>query len=237
MNVRLSTLTPTIFRMALGALRANRMRSLLTTLGVVIGVGTVVGMVSIIEGFNKTVAASITSFGSHVIYVRKTRPGSFNPDLVDSVRRTPAFSVEDAEAIRRVCPDVGAVTVVGFIDAVTVSYRGRSTTGIQVLGVDPYVQKVNAYDPWMGRFITDEEVRRRAQVVVLGKDVRETLMPGGDPIGKTVHLNDVPFTVVGELEPKGKSLFFNPDEIINIPYSTLTKYFPPGPDPPFFLPK
>jgi putative ABC transport system permease protein len=106
-----------------------------------------------------------------------------------------------------------------------------------VLGVDPYVQVVNSYDPWMGRFFTFEEVRRRAQVVVLGKDVREAIMPGQDPVGKIIHLNGVPFEVIGELEPKGKSLFFNPDEIINIPYSTLTKFFPPAPDAMFFVPK
>jgi putative ABC transport system permease protein len=96
---------------------------------------------------------------------------------------------------------------------------------------------VNAYDPWLGRFFTAEELRRRAQVVVLGHDVSETIMPGIDPIGKIIHLNGVPFEVVGELTPKGKSLFFNPDEIINIPYTTLTKFFPPGPDAMFFVPK
>jgi len=237
MSPRLRSLAVPVLRMALEAVRAHGLRSWLTTLGVVIGVATVVAMVSIIQGFDRTVAGSITSFGSHVIYVRKVRPGAFNPDLIDSVRRTPAFTDEDAEAIRRLCPDVRAVTVMGFIDQISIEYRGRSTTGVQVLGVDPYVQEVNAYDPWMGRFFTQEEVRRRAQVVVLGRDVRETLMPSGDPIGKTIHLNGVPFEVVGELAPKGKTLFFNPDEIINIPYTTLTKFFPPGPDAMFFVPK
>jgi putative ABC transport system permease protein len=80
-------------------------------------------------------------------------------------------------------------------------------------------------------------VRRGAQVVVLGKDIREAIMTGEDPVGKTVHLNGIPFEVVGELAPKGKSLFGSADEFINIPYTTLTKYFPPPPDAPFFIPK
>src|SRR5678815_2038943 len=80
-------------------------------------------------------------------------------------------------------------------------------------------------------------MRRSGQVVVLGKNVREALMTGEDPIGKIVHLNGIPFRVVGELEPKGKSLFTSADDLINIPYTTLTKYFPPGPDAPFFVPK
>jgi putative ABC transport system permease protein len=156
---------------------------------------------------------------------------------VDSIRRTPAFSPDDAEAIRERCPDVASVTVIGFVAGITVSYRGRSTRGVQTLGVDPHVQEVNAYDPGNGRFFTPEELRRAGQVVVLGKEIREAVMTGEDPVGKTVHLNGIPFQVVGELEPKGKSLFGSADEFINIPYTTLTKYFPPGPDAPFFVPK
>ena len=225
-----------VVSMALRALRANRMRSLLTTLGIVIGVGTVVAMTSIIQGFDRTVQSSITSFGSHVIYMRKARPGVFNPDLVDSVRRTPAFTVEDAEALRRRCPDVRQVAIMGFVEAVTISYRGRSSRGVQMIGADPPIQEVNAYDPWLGRFFTDEEVRRRAQVAVVGKSIRDDLMGGIDPIGKTLHVNGVPFRIVGELAPKGRSLFFDPDQIVTIPYTTMTKLFPPGPDASFFVP-
>lgn len=225
-----------VVSMALRALRANRMRSLLTTLGIVIGVGTVVAMTSIIQGFDRTVQLSISSFGSHVIYMRKARPGAFNPDLIDSVRRTQAFTVEDAEALRRRCPDVKGVSIIGFVEAAKVSYRGRSSRGIQIIGSDPSIQEVNSYDPWVGRFFTEEEVRRRAQVAVVGKSIRDDLMGGIDPIGRILHVNGVPFRIVGELEPKGRSLFFNPDEILTIPYTTMTKLFPPGPDASFFVP-
>jgi putative ABC transport system permease protein len=230
-------LVPSVFRMALGSLRANRLRSLLTTLGVVIGVATVVAMVSIIQGFNRTVEDSIRSFGSHTIYVRKLKPGLFVGGLPDSLRHRHAFTVEDAEAIRRLCPDVGEVSIVGFVENITVRYRGQTSRGLQLIGADPEIQKVNVYDPWLGRFFTEEEVRHRAQVMVIGKEIRQTLFTGGDPIGKIVHLDDIPFRVVGELEPKGRSLFFNPDEIITIPYTTLAKYFPPPDDAPFYVPR
>jgi putative ABC transport system permease protein len=113
----------------------------------------------------------------------------------------------------------------------------RTTRGVQILGADPAIQVVNVYDPWFGRFFTDEELRRRAQVVVIGKDVREALFSGGDPIGQTVHIGGVPFRVVGELEPKGKSLFFNPDEVVTLPYTTMHKFFAPPVDAPFFIPR
>ena len=236
MSAPLRSLGGPVARMALGSLRANRLRSLLTTLGVVIGVATVVAVASIIQGFNHTVESSITAFGSHVIYIRKFKPDFFTADFPESLRHRHAFSVDDAAALRRLCPDVKEVAVIGFVDAVTMSHRGRVSRGVQVLGSDANVQEVNRYDPWMGRFFTEQEVAHAAQVVVLGKDIREALMSGGDPIGKTVHINGVPFRVVGELEPKGRSLFFNLDEIITIPYTTLTKFFPPAPDAPFFVP-
>ncbi len=227
-----------VFRMSVGSLRAHGLRSLLTTLGVVVGVATVVAMASIIQGFNRTVEQSISSFGSHSIYVRMFKPGFFVGGFPDSLRHRKAFTADDAHAIRRLCPDIGHVTIIGFTENVSISYRGRSSRGLQLIGCDPDIQEVLRYDPWLGRFFTDEEVQRRSQVIVIGKDIREALFPdGSSPIGKPVHVNGVPFRVVGELEPKGRSLFGNPDEFITIPYTALTKYFPPPPDAPFYVPK
>jgi putative ABC transport system permease protein len=236
-NRALLSLLPTVAAMALGSLRAHRMRSLLTALGVVVGVATVVAMASIIQGFNRTVEASLSSFGSHVIYVRKLKPGLFLGDFPDSIRNRRAFTADDARAIERLCPDVAEVAIIGFIESATLRHGGRTAGGVQVIGSDPAIQEVNQYDPWLGRFFTDAEVHRRSQVMVIGPEIRKTLMSGGDPVGKTVHVNRVPFRVVGELEPKGRSLFFNPDEIITIPYTTLEKYFPPPDDAPFYIPK
>jgi putative ABC transport system permease protein len=237
MNPSALALAPMVLRMALRSLRANRLRSLLTLLGIMIGVAMVVAMASIIQGFTHTVTSSLGAFGSNVIYVRKLKPDLFLGGFPDSLRRRPAFTLGDAAAIKNLCPDVREVTIIGFLDGLTVEYHGRVLRGVQVFGTDPKIQTVNVYDPWLGRFFTEEEVRRSAQVVVLGRDVRVQLFTGEDPIGKTIHLNRVPFRVVGELEPKGKTLFFNPDELINIPYSTLTKFFPPADDAPFFVPK
>jgi putative ABC transport system permease protein len=224
--------------MSLTSVLANRLRSLLATVGVTIGVMSVVTMASIIQGFNRVVISSITSFGSHVLYVRKVAlEDLFNPTLADTIRHRRGFTLDDRDAILLHCPDVRAVTVLNFMDAVTVRHQDRSIPNVQALGVDPQVQEVNHYDPAVGRFFTEEEVRRSAQVAVLGKSIREALFSGGDPIGKDVHVNGVPFRVVGELEPKGSNLFGNFDELLTVPYTTLDKFFPPGPDAPFFVPK
>jgi len=227
-----------VLRMSFDSLRAHGLRSLLTTLGVVIGVMTVVAMVSIIEGFNQSVAKSISAFGSHVIYVRMFKPGFFVGGFPDSLRHRMAFTAEDARAIREQCPDVGYVNVMSFAENATVSHRGHASRGLELIGSDTDVQFVLKYDPGAGRFFTNEEVQRRAPVMVIGKDIREGLFPhGGSAIGRTVHLNGLPFVVIGELEPKGRSLFENPDELITIPYTTLEKYFPPPPNAPFYVPK
>jgi putative ABC transport system permease protein len=227
-----------ILRVAVESLRAHGLRSLLTTLGVVIGVATVVAMTSIIQGFNRTVERSISSFGSHVIYVRMFRPGFFVGGFPDSLRHRMAFTPEDAQAIRELCPDVKEVSVMGFVENATISYRGHSSRGLELIGADPEVQVVLKYDPGQGRFFTEDELQRRAQVIVIGKDIRDGLfVRGNSPLGATVHVNGQPFRVVGELEPKGRSLFSNPDELITIPYTALEKYFPPPPDAPFYVPK
>lgn len=226
-----------VFGMAATSLRAHRMRSLLTTLGVVIGVATVVAMASIIQGFNHTVKSSIATFGSHTIYVRKFAPGFFAGGFPDSLRNRRAFTPEDADALRRLCPDVEDVAIIGFIQSGSLKYRGKQTTNLQVIGSNPAIQTVNIYDPWIGRFFTEEEVKHRSQVMVIGKDVRDALFTGEHFLGKTVHLNRIPFRLIGELEPKGRSVFGSSDDMITIPYTTLEKYFPVADDAPFWVPK
>jgi putative ABC transport system permease protein len=235
--VPLSRLIGTVVQMSFGSLRAHRMRSLLTTLGVVIGVGTVVAMASIIQGFNRTVQSSVSSFGSHTVYVRKFAPGFFAGGFPDSLRHRKAFTADDARAIRRLCPDVEEVAIIGFVESAQLRYRNRTTRRTQLIGSNPAIQTVNLYDPWIGRFFTEEEVRHRAQVMVIGRDVRDALFTGENFLDKTVHLNGIPFRIVGELEPRGRSLFSNPDEFITVPYTTMEKYFPPPDDAPFYVPK
>jgi len=232
----MGALMPAVIQMAFTSLRANRMRSLLTVLGVVVGVATVVAMASIIQGFNRTVETSLSSFGTDVIYVRKFRPGVFFGSLPESLRGRKAFTEEDAAAIRRLCPDVRDVAIIGFVESAALRYGNRSTRGVTIIGSEPSIQTVNRYDPWIGRFFTEEEVRRRGQVMIIGKDIREALFQGAPAVGKMVHVNRIPFRVVGELEPKGRSLFGNPDELVTMPYTSLTKYFPPPVHPPFYMP-
>ena len=225
------------FTMARGALVANRLRSLLALLGIVIGVGTVIAMVSLINGFQRSFQQSIQSFGNNTIYIRRIRPGiNFSGSVPDSLRQRRAFTMPDAQAILDRSPAVRAIAPLKWPwSDFRLGYRGKLTKTTFVYGTDDQYLVVHSYDLARGRFFTQNEVVRRAPVVVLGHDTREALFGDASGLGQTVHLNGTPFTVIGEFETKGKFLGENFDEVACVPYTVIDKYWPtPASAPPWF---
>jgi len=222
------------FRIARQALAANRMRSLLALLGIVIGVATVIAMMSLINGFQRSFQKGIQSFGSNTIYVRTFRPGAaFVHGIPDSLRKRHAFTMDDAAAVRDRSPAVAAVSPIKIAAAdIRLSYRDRTTKTTTVFGSNEWLLRTRGFDLSRGRYYTEEEVSHRANVVVLGKDTHEALFRDAAGLGQTVHLNGIPFTVIGEFEAKGKFLGSNFDEIATIPWTVADKYWAPGPHPP-----
>ncbi|MBI1799119.1 MAG: ABC transporter permease [Candidatus Eisenbacteria bacterium] len=227
------------FRMATHALFANRMRSLLALLGIVIGVGTVIGMVALINGFQRSFQQSIRSLGNNTIYIRRIRPGiNFSDDALDSLKHRHAFTLEDASAILDRSPAVRAISTWKFPwDNLRIGYRDKITKFTFVFGTDQYYTLTHGQDMGRGRFFTEEEVQRHANVCVLGKDTRDALFGNRNPLGETVHIAGVPFTVVGEFESKGKLFGQNFDEVAVVPYPLIDKYFPAPSDAPPWFPK
>ncbi|MCC6649729.1 MAG: ABC transporter permease [Candidatus Eisenbacteria bacterium] len=227
------------FAMARGALVANRMRSLLALLGVVIGVATVIGMVSLINGFQRSFQQSIQSLGNNTIYIRRIRPGvSFSDGIPDSLKARKAFTMADARAIMDRAPAVKAITPFKFpYTDIKLGHRDKLTKSTFVFGTDDQCLVVRGYDLSAGRFFTLSEVESRASVVVLGKDTRETLFGDASGLGKTVHLNGIPFTVIGEFEKKGKMLGNNFDEVACVPYPVVDKYWSAPTDAPPWFPR
>lgn len=223
--------------MARTSLIANRMRSLLALLGIVIGVGTVIAMVSLINGFQRSFEQSIRSMGNNTIYIRRIRPGvNFGNDIPDSLKQRKAFTMADAGAILDQAPSVKAITPFKFaFNDIKLRYRDRLTKSTFIYGTDDQLLTVRGFELASGRFFTNEEVRRNANVVVLGRDTRQTLFDGGTGMGRTVYLNGIPFTVIGEFEKKGKFLGNNFDEVACVPYSVMDKYWSaPDNAPPWF---
>ena len=212
---------------AFDAIRSNKLRSFLTVLGVIIGVTSIMAIVSVIEGLNQSMKAQIASIGSDVLYVRPFRPGAFVGGFPDSLRRRKWFTIEDAEAIRRSCPAVRAVAPINFVDA-QLRFQEAETRVTTIVGSTPDFQITNNWGVALGRFFTDTEVEHRATVCVLGKDHIEALFPHMNPIGKTVYIGGYPYTVIGQAEERGKFIGMSLDDIVMVPYTTLEKTLGPN---------
>jgi putative ABC transport system permease protein len=227
------------FRMAGRALVANRMRSILALLGIVIGVATLIGMVALVNGLQRSVQQSIQSLGNNTIYIRRIRPGvRFNGDIPDSLRQRRAFTMDDARFIVDRSPAVKAISPLKWPwNNLSVTYHEKKARTVQVYGTNQDYVITNGYDVVRGRFFSAEEVDRRANLCVLGKETRETLFANADPLGRTVHLGGIPFTVIGEFAGKGKLLGENLDQLCVIPYTTIDKHFPAPFDAPPWFPK
>jgi len=216
-----------IMKMAWSSMRANKLRSLLTVLGVIIGVSTVIAMVSLIQGLNESFKRQVQSFGSNTIYIRKWRPQVIIGELPDSLRQRKAFTMEDREAILAQCPAVRAVSPLNFLDEPQpVRYRKKETKPTFILGTSQAYQETNGYNVSSGRFFTEAEVEHRSQVCVVGGATLETLFPHQDAVGQTIHIGKVPFKIIGELSTRGRFLGQSLDEIVMIPHTDVRKYFP-----------
>lgn len=217
--------------MALHSLRANKLRSALTVLGVVVGVTTLVGMVAVIQGLNASTAKQLRSLGSDVIYVTRDNGGGGPGSMPDSLRNRKQLTVEDGRAIAAFCPSVEDVSP-GWDTNARLSYHTKVSQPMETIGASASYQETNNSFVERGRFFTDEEVRRSASVCVLGTDAEDAVF-SGDPLGKQVRLGGSSFTVIGVFEKRGKLLGDSWDDVIVIPYTTSEKRF--GSDQYFYL--
>jgi putative ABC transport system permease protein len=215
--------------MAVDTLRANKLRSSLTILGVTVGVVTVIFMVSIIQGLNKAFAEQIEALGSNAIWATKFDP-SFGHQIGPEELHRKDLTLEDAEAIRQEAPSVLSVSPIHRKIAETVRYADKQSDTPILIGVTPYYEFTQSSYVSRGRFITDQDLRERSNICVLGQDLVRALFPYEDPLDKQVKINGRPFHVVGVMEPLGNFLGQSRDNSIFVPITTFDKYYP---DPPF----
>ena len=211
--------------MAFDTLRANKLRSLLTILGVTVGVLTVIFMVSIIQGLNKAFAQQIEALGSNAIWATKFDP-SFGHQPTSEEMHRKDLTLEDADAIRNEAPSVLSVSPIHRKIAETVRYADKQSDTPIVIGATPYYEFTQSSYVDRGRFITDTDLRERANICVLGKDLVKSLFPYEEPIDKELKINGKPFKVVGVMEPLGNFLGQSRDNTVFVPITTFDKYYP-----------
>jgi putative ABC transport system permease protein len=210
------------FRVALRALNRNKMRSILTMLGIIIGVGAVIAMVGIGQGASASIQAQIANLGNNMLIIQ---PGSANTGgLRGGAGSNTTLTGDDVEAMASECPSVKAATP-------TVRANGQLVFGNQnwapssgITGVNDKYPEIRSWPIATGEFITEADVRTGARVAVLGKTVVDNLFGGGDPIGQMLRVRNLPFKVVGVLTVKGQNQFGqDQDDVVFVPYTTAQK--------------
>jgi putative ABC transport system permease protein len=204
-------------RIALRALRVNRMRSALTMLGIIIGVAAVIAMVGVGAGATARIQQQIQSMGSNLIIVL---PGSVSTNGVRlGSGAVASLSEDDAKAIATECPSVAltAPTVHGGVQVV----YGNNNWATNAQGVTPDYMTIRDYTMLSGQFFTTQDVDSAAKTAVLGETVAQNLFGDSDPTGQVVIIKNVPFSVAGVLTPKGQSpTGQDQDDVILLPIST-----------------
>jgi putative ABC transport system permease protein len=208
------------FRIALRALARNKLRSFLTMLGIIIGVGAVIAMVAIGEGAKKRVQEQIASLGTNLLVILPGTVTLGGARTGSGGRQTLVAS--DARAIMREIPVVsGASPVVRQVQQVIAGDQNWSTP---VQGVAPEFQQIREWQVQEGRFISQADIENTAKVALIGQTVAYNLFGDNDPIGAVIRIKKIPFHVIGILGAKGQSgNGTDQDDVVMVPYTTMMK--------------
>jgi putative ABC transport system permease protein len=203
-------------KIAGGALQRNKMRSLLTMLGIIIGVGAVIGSVSLTSGATKQVEDQVSSLGESVITVFS---GNFTSGgMRGGWGSAPTLTVGDATAIAGIANVLAVSPEVRDREQVLANGLNWNT---QVMGESPDYPQIRNWDMASGSMFSDQDVRSLAKSAVIGKTVADELFPNENPVGETIRIRNLPFLVVGELASKGFNLFGqDQDDVVIVPYTS-----------------
>jgi putative ABC transport system permease protein len=230
------TLFKEVVAMAFDTVRSNKLRSGLTVLGVVIGVTSIVGMTSLIRGFDESLRDLIRTIGPDTIFIQRFGVTSFaNGAQFDQLLKRPNLNTGDARAIQELAPSVGLVDIEfgaggpGARNQMRVFYRDQRTRPLLIFGTGEFFAQGTRIPMLYGRFFNGVEVRYRKKVVVLGNTAYKVLFePSGlDPIGKTVRVGDDRYEVVGVFDARPAAGGFNlqQDDFVVIPYTVYQQTF------------
>ena len=226
-------------KMGLDTLWHHKLRSALTILGVVIGTMTVIVIAAFVAGIDARVSKEIESFGTNSIYIYRFDPGfNFNPTQEERMRKP--LSYEDMLAVESECPSVTYATAFispidffggPFTERVNVRYRDIEMTNAAVQGTSPSYFKMGVTNIDEGRYFTDEENKRHANVLVIGRDVANTLFPYTNAVDREVSINGRGYKVVGVLAERDVFLVGaedpnNENKAVYMPYLTVKKLYP-----------
>jgi putative ABC transport system permease protein len=210
--------------MAVDTVRTNKLRSSLTILGVTVGVVTVMFMVSIIQGLNRSFTAQLEAIGTNIIYAVKFDP-SFGRQPTQEERMREDLTLEDADILRAELRSIVGVSPLQRTLAETVRYKDKQSDTPILIGATPYYEDVHSQYVGRGRFLNDIDLSERTNVAVVGKDVVKALFPNEEPIGKEIKIGGRVFHVVGVMGDLGSIFGQSRDNSVFIPLTTFRKFW------------
>ncbi|RKH22789.1 FtsX-like permease family protein [Corallococcus praedator] len=209
-------------RIALSSLRSNRLRTVLTTVGIGVGVCTLLAIVGIIQGLNSSFAEQLGKIGSNTLQISKF-PWVMNGDWWE-YRNRKDLTLDLVPAIRGASEHVVAVAPMYFENA-EVSFQERKLNSVQTMGTSPDYTLTSSVEMASGRFLTDADVDNRSAVAVIGSEVQKVLFPGINPVGHRVLVDKRPYRIIGTIVERGTVLGQNVDMVVMLPYPSFMGQF------------
>lgn len=211
-----------LFKIAFRAIAANKLRSFLTMLGIIIGVASVIAMMAIGQGSKKSIQANIAEMGSNMIMIRPGQdkgPGGAQQDASDMQ----TLKLKDYETLKEQSKYLSAISP--SVNASGQFINGNNNTPSTIYGISPDYMEIRQLKIEDGEMFTDEDIKTSAKVCVIGKTVADNLFTNGeDPVGKVIRYNKIPFRIVGVLKAKGYNSFgMDQDDMVLAPYTTVMK--------------
>ncbi|MBA3914061.1 MAG: ABC transporter permease [Acidobacteriales bacterium] len=212
-------------RVALQSLWANKLRSALTLLGVVIGVAAVIAVVTFVNGINGYVAEKIFNLGADVFIIFKVSPATTNIDKFLEGEKRKDLTMEDYEAVLEACKHCAWVGAALRNQTGHVKYGEQSISDSTVQGLTPSMVPIYDVDLAAGRMLNETDLQSNAAVAVVGPDIVEHLMGGADPLGKDIRVDNWTYRVIGVGKAKGKTLGQSLDNYVMIPITAYMKQY------------
>jgi putative ABC transport system permease protein len=212
-------------KIALQSLWANKLRSILTLLGVVIGVAAVIAVVTFVSGINDYVAQKVFNLGADIFIIFKVSPAVTNVDHFLEGEKRKDLTMEDYEAVRAACRDCDLVAASTRDEGGKVKYGEQSISDTTVRGITPGMATILDIDLGSGRMLNQIDVDNRSPVAVVGTDIVEHLMAGIDPLGQEVRIDGWAYQVIGVAKKKGKTLGQSADNFVMVPITAAMKQY------------
>jgi|HubBroStandDraft_5_1064220.scaffolds.fasta_scaffold24638_2 putative ABC transport system permease protein len=212
------------FKLALQSLWANKLRSILTLIGVVMGVASVIMVITLVNGANKYVSTKLSGYGADVFTITRMSSVIFSAEDYFRYQKRKIVRIEDYEAIRdgcTQCSEVGAL----LSKSTNVVYNGHSSNNTEVRGYTWTMLGLNNIDIAIGRGFTPGDDEHGTHNAIIGYDIVDNLMPDGDPIGKEIRVDGIPYNIVGVGDRQGKTLGESQDNWVAVPITTYQQTY------------